>query len=84
MHSTLTERMDGSIHDHRSKLVHQVLERRTSTMSVTTALKMLRGWRYVEPMVSNWVIAVFADLIAFTVVSSEPEIHLTLNIFSAS
>ena len=41
-------------------------------MPVTTALKLLRGWRYVEAMVSNRFIAVFAYPMVFTMVSTGP------------
>ena len=50
-------------------------------MTVTTALKALRGWRYVELMVSNLLIAAFADPTAFTVVSTGPGTDFTLDIF---
>ena len=54
-------------------------------MPVTTALKALRGWRYVELMVSNLLVAAFADPTAFTVVFTEPGTDFTLDIlFSAS
>ena len=48
-------------------------------MPVTTALKLSRGWRYVEVMVSNWFIAVFAYPIVFTMVSTGLGMSLTLD-----
>ena len=53
-------------------------------MPVTTALKMLRGWRYVELMESIWTIAVFADPIAITVDSAAPEMDLTWDILCSA
>ena len=50
-------------------------------MAVTTALKALRGWRYVELMVSNWLIAAFADPTAFTVETTGTGTDFTLDIF---
>jgi len=66
MHPTPSERMDGSMYDHPSKLDRHQLGRQTLAMPVTTALKVLRGWRYVALMVSNWAIAVFAGSIALS------------------
>ena len=54
-------------------------------MPVTTVLKVIKGWRYVEIVVSNWFIVVFAHLIAFTVVFTGPGMDLTFDtFFSAS
>ena len=53
-------------------------------MPVTIALKVLRGWRYVALMESNWPMAVFADPIAFAVISAVPEIGLILDMFRSA
>ena len=66
---------------HQSELDHLDFEERTLAMLVTTALKMRRGWRYVELIESSWPMAVFADPIAITVVFAGPEMNLTLDVF---
>ena len=73
--------MDGSMHEHRSELDHCGFDERTLAMLVTTALKMRRGWRYVELIESSWLMAVFADPIAITVVFAGPGMHLILDVF---
>jgi len=63
-YSTPCRRMDGSMYRRQSRLVRHQLGRHTLAMPVTTALKALRGWRYVALKVSNWAIAVFAGATA--------------------
>ena len=54
-------------------------------MPVTTVLKVLKGWRYVKIVVSNWFIAVFAFLTVFTMVSTGPGMGSTFDtLFSVS
>ena len=67
--------------DRKLKLHNRCFKRRTLAMPVTTALKTLRGWRYVELMKSIWPIAVFAEPIAITAVSARPEMDPTLDMF---
>ena len=73
--------MDGSMHEHRSELDYRGFDEHTLEMLVTTALKMRRGWRYVELMESSSRMTVFADPSAITVVSAGPGMHLILDVF---
>ena len=84
MHSMPSECMDGSMYHRQSRPDCHQLGRQTLAMSVTTALKALRGWRYVVMKVSNWAIAVFAGAIASTAVFVGPGMDLTVDISSST
>ena len=72
------------MHGRKSKLNHLCFKRRTLAIPVTTALKIVSGWRYVELMESSWPIAVFADPITITVDSARPEMDLTLDMLCSA
>ena len=59
-------------------------EERTLVMPMIVALKVTRGCRYVDVMVSNWPIAVFAYPIVLTTVSAGPAMGFILNTLSSA